>query len=269
MFDEKIFLLIAVILYGLSSAFYISCFVLKKSVLSVTGSWITRIGFIVHSIALILRFVEAGRLPLTSQYEFAASFSWGIVFSYLVLEWKYKLKVLGLFAMPIILLVTFYTIMQSSEIKPLMPSLQSNWLIFHVGTAVFSYGAFAIACAVSVMYIIKENLKRDSFTQQNLPHLDKLDQVSYRAIAFGFFMLTLVIATGAIWAERAWGRYWRWDPKETWSFITWVIYAIYLHVRMNRSWKNKKAAWYAIIGFGAIIFTYIGVNTFMVGYHSY
>ncbi len=150
-----------------------------------------------------------------------------------------------------------------------MPSLQSNWLFFHVGTAVFSYGAFAIACAVSVMYVIRDNMKNDSFTQQNLPQFHELDQISYRAIAFGFFMLTLVISTGAIWAERAWGRYWRWDPKETWSFITWVIYAIYLHVRLNRKWKNRKVAWYAIIGLGAIIFTFVGVNTLMSGYHSY
>ena len=171
--------------------------------------------------------------------------------------------------MPIVLIVTFYAALQSTEIKPLMPALQSKWLFIHVSTAIFSYGAFAIACAVSIMFLTRDRFKEDEFNSKYLPQKEVLDQISYKAIAFGFFMLTVVMATGAIWAESAWGRYWRWDPKETWSFVTWIIYAIYLHVRLNKGWRNKKAAWYCIIGFIAVIFTYIGVNTLLVGYHSY
>jgi len=96
-----------------------------------------------------------------------------------------------------------------------------------------------------------------------------MDAISYRAISLGFITLTVVIISGAIWTEKAWGRYWQWDPKGTWSFITWIIYAIYLHIRLSKGWKNKKAAWYAILGFISIIFTYIGVNTLLAGYHSY
>jgi cytochrome c-type biogenesis protein CcsB len=269
MLDEKQGFLFAIILYGLSALAYLIFFISRKLKYSSYGSWLVRAGLLFHTIALTTRNVEASHLPLTTQYEFATSFAWGISLTFIAFEWKYKFKTLGLFATPLILIITFYAALQSSEIKPLMPALQSKWLFVHVSTAIFSYGAFAIACAISVMFIFREKFKDDEFTSKHLPQLEMLDQISYKAIGFGFFMLTLVIVTGAIWAERAWGRYWRWDPKETWSFVTWVIYAIYLHVRLNKGWKNKKAAWYAVIGFIAIIFTYIGVNTLLVGYHSY
>ena len=112
-------------------------------------------------------------------------------------------------------------------------------------------------------------MKEDEFHRRELPDAEKLDLISYRTVSLGFLFLTLVIVTGAIWAERAWGRYWSWDPKETWSLITWIIYALYLHVRLNRGWKGKKAAWFAVIGFLCVVFTYIGVNTLIPGIHSY
>ncbi|WFA07804.1 c-type cytochrome biogenesis protein CcsB [Tissierella sp. Yu-01] len=269
MLGEKEGLIIAIILYVLAMFIYIMLFTSKKIRYSKYGSWLLRFGFVFHTIAILNRTVEAGRLPLASQYEFATSFAWAISLSFIVYEWKYKFKTLGIFVTPFILAVTVYAALQSAEIKPLMPVLQSEWLFFHVSTAIFSYGSFAIACAVSVVYIIREKLKDDEFTLRHLPQQEALDQMAYKAISFGFFMLTLVIVTGAIWAERAWGRYWRWDPKETWSFITWIIYAIYLHVRLNKGWKNKKAALYSVIGFAAVIFTYIGVNTLLSGFHSY
>lgn len=269
MLNEKLFFTAAIIFYGLSSFSYLILFILKRLEFSNYGIWLVRSGFLFHTVALILRAMEAGRLPLTNQYEFASSFAWGIALTFIIVEWIYKFKTLGLFATPFMLVISFYAIMQSSEIEPLMPALQSRWLVVHVSTAIFSYGAFAIACAVSLIYLTRENFKEDDFTMRHLPQLEALDYIGYKAITFGFFMLTIVIVTGAIWAERAWGRYWRWDPKETWSFVTWIIYALYLHVRLNRGWKNKKAAWYAIIGFAAVVFTYIGVNTLLVGLHSY
>lgn len=269
MLNEKLFFTAAIVFYGLSSVSYLILFILKRLEFSKYGIWLARAGFILHTLALILRTFEAGRLPLTNQYEFANSFAWGIALAFIVVEWKYKFKTLGTFATPFILVICFYAIMQSPEIEPLMPALQSRWLVIHVSTAIFSYGAFAIACAVSIIYITRERFKEDEFTTKHLPQLESLDHIGYKSISFGFFMLTIVIVTGAIWAERAWGRYWRWDPKETWSLVTWIIYAIYLHVRLNKGWKNKKAAWYAIIGFTAVIFTYIGVNSLLAGLHSY
>lgn len=269
MFGEKEGFIIAIILYVLSCFAYITLITFRNLKYSKYASWFVRGGLIFHTIAIFTRTVEAGRLPLTSQYEFATCFAWGISLTFIIYEWKFKFKTLGVFATPFILAVTVYAALQSSEIKPLMPVLNSNWLFIHVATAIFSYGAFAIACAVSIIYLTREKFKEDDFTTKHLPGREVLDQIGYKAISFGFFMLTLVMVTGAIWAERAWGRYWRWDPKETWSFVTWIIYAIYLHVRVSKGWKNKKAAWYAIIGFAAVIFTYIGVNTLMSGFHSY
>ncbi|MDF2591311.1 MAG: ccsA1 [Clostridia bacterium] len=269
MFGEKQGFLTALILYSLAALAYIIFLISRKLAYSNYGSWLVRAGLLFHTGALVMRTVQTSYLPLTSQYEFATSFAWGISLFFVGFEWKYKIRSLGAFATPLILIVTFYAALQSAEIKPLMPALQSKWLVVHVSTAVLSYGAFAVACAVSIMFIIRDKIKEDEFTSKHMPQLGVLDNISYKAITFGFFMLTLVIITGAIWAERAWGRYWQWDPKETWSFVTWVIYALYLHVRLNRGWKNKKAAWYAVIGFASILFTYIGVNTILVGYHSY
>ncbi len=259
----------ALALYAFSLVGYLCFFILRREKYAAYGSLLVKFGFLFHTLSLATRAVEASRLPLSNQYEFATSFAWGIAFSFIAFEWRYKLKLLGCFVLPLLLLVAFYAAMQSKEIMPLMPALQSRWIVIHVSTAVFSYGAFAIACGVSIMYIIRDRLEEDRFINKHLPNLRVLDIISYRAIALGFIMLTIVIISGAIWAERAWGRYWQWDPKETWSFITWIIYAIYLHVRLTKGWKDKKAAWFAVIGFASIIFTYIGVNTLLVGYHSY
>ena len=112
-------------------------------------------------------------------------------------------------------------------------------------------------------------MKEDSFWGQHIPKPEKVDLISYRSVCLGMLFLSLTILTGAIWAEQAWGSYWSWDPKETWSLVTWIIYAVYLHLRLRRGWKGKTAAWFAVIGFICVIFTYIGVNTFLPGIHSY
>lgn len=269
MFDERYSFIITLILYSLSMVCYFTFFMFRKEKFSNYGSLLVKVGIVFHTIALTTRAVEASRLPLANQYEFATSFAWGIAVSFVGFEWKYRFKALGTFVTPLLLVVVFYAALQSREIRPLMPALQSNWITIHVSTAIFSYGAFAIACGVSIMYLIRDRFKHDVFLANYMPSFEKLDLISYRAIALGFVMLTVVIISGAIWAEKAWGRYWQWDPKETWSFITWIIYSIYLHVRLTKGWKDKKAAWFAVLGFLAILFTYIGVNTLLVGYHSY
>jgi len=269
MFGENQSFILAILHYTLATIAYFIFFIFRKEKLSSYGSTLVKVGLAFHTISLVSRTVTAARLPISNQYEFATSFAWGISLFYLIFEKKYKYKILGTFATPIILILIYYAAMQSKDIRPLMPALQSNWIIIHVVTAIFSYGAFAVACAISIMYVLRDHLKEDAFIRKHMPNLDLLDTMSYRAIAVGFITLTLVIVTGAIWAEKAWGRYWQWDPKETWSFITWVIYSIYLHVRLTKDWKGKKAAWFSIIGFVSILFTYIGVNTILVGYHSY
>ncbi|NLK64842.1 MAG: c-type cytochrome biogenesis protein CcsB [Tissierellia bacterium] len=224
-------------------------------------------GFIVHTAAMILRVIESGRLPFSNQFEFASSFTWGIVLIFLIIQFYYKFSSLGAFVMPLAFLMMGYASMLSKDIKPLMPALQSRWLTIHVGAAVISYGSFAVACGLAVMYLL--NRKNMHKADSKLPDAEAYDYLSYRIIAFGFLMLTIVIVTGAIWAKYAWSRYWAWDPKETWSLITWLIYSVYLHLRFNRGWRGKPAAWFAVIGFVCVIFTFVGVNILLPGLHSY
>ena len=150
-----------------------------------------------------------------------------------------------------------------------MPALQSRWLGFHVSMAIISYGSFGVAFAVAMVLVFGNRLKAGGLTDRHLPDEDTLDLIIYRAVALGFLFLSLCIVTGAIWAQKAWGSYWSWDPKETWSLITWIIYAIFLHLRLNRGWRGRKAAVFAIVGFLCVIFTYVGVNTLLAGLHSY
>jgi cytochrome c-type biogenesis protein CcsB len=227
---------------------------------------ITLIGFLFHTVAMVVRTLGAGRLPFSNQYEFALSFGWGIVLSFLVLHKMYKFSSIGAFVMPLGILVMGYASLQSRAVRPLMPALQSHWLTFHVGTAILSYGAFALACGIAVIYIIDS--KRTS-EKRILKDPEISDMLSYRVIVFGLLMLTIVIISGAIWAQKAWSRYWAWDPKETWSLITWIIYAIYLHLRLRRNWRGKAAAWFAIIGFISVLFTFVGVNILLPSIHSY
>lgn len=229
---------------------------------------LTVVGFIVHTLAMILRVVESGRLPFSNQFEFASSFTWGIVLCYLVIHFYYKFTSVGAFVMPLAFLMMGYASVLPKEIKPLMPALQSNWLSFHVGSAIISYGSFAVACGLSIMYLINSK-NMNSAKSEILPDEEACDYLSYRVIAFGYLMLTVVIVSGAIWAKYAWSRYWAWDPKETWSLITWIIYSVYLHLRFNRGWKGKPAAWFAVIGFVCVIFTFVGVNILLPGLHSY
>lgn len=266
---ETILFTAAVVAYLAATVLYFVFFSMKKEWAGKWGGHIMVLGFGVHTLALIVRGVGAGRLPLTNQYEFATSFAWGISLCYLFFMKKYGFRAMGVFVAPVVFLIIGYAAMQSREVNELMPALQSNWLSIHVSTAIISYGAFGVAFGGSMLYLFRGKMAKDEFRRKELPEWDRLDLISYRAISLGFLFLTLVIVTGAIWAERAWGRYWSWDPKETWSLITWIIYALYLHMRLTKGWRGKKAAWFAVIGFICVVFTYIGVNTLLPGLHSY
>lgn len=266
---ENVMFTIAMAAYLASMVLYVLFFVLKKDVTGKIADIIVAAAFVFHTIALITRGIGAGRLPMTNQYEFATSFAWGICACYLIFLWRYKFRALGAFVTPVIFIVIGYAAMQSREVRDLMPALRSNWLAIHVSSAIISYGAFGVSFAVSLMFLLRQKMANNAFWQEHIPQEKRLDLISYRAVSLGFLFLTFVMVTGAIWAEHAWGSYWSWDPKETWSLITWIIYAIYLHLRISRGWKGKSAALFAVIGFICVIFTYIGVNTFLPGIHSY
>lgn len=234
---------------------------------------ITIMGWCANTGTLILRTIESGHAPYASLYESMILLAWAIVLGYIFIEFAYKLKIIG----GIIVSIGFLTMLVASilpyryqNVEGLNPALQSNWLIVHVFVTFIGYAGFAIACGLSVLYLIMENREeQDKTFFSRFPDKYKLDELSYRAIAFGFPFLTLGIITGAIWARYAWGTYWSWDPKETWSLIAWFIYAGYLHARMTTGWRGRRTAWFSIIGFLSILFLYWGVSFILPGLHAY
>ncbi|AFM42766.1 cytochrome c-type biogenesis protein CcsB [Desulfosporosinus acidiphilus SJ4] len=235
---------------------------------------ITFIGLIGNTAAIVVRMIIAQRPPLSNGYEFILTFCWGIVAVYLFTELRFKIKYLGSFVMPVPFLLIMFIIMSMGPeerlVQAIPPALKSQWLTFHVVTAMFAYGAFAISFGLGLMYLLKcQTLAKSSHNSSRIPSLQVLDELSYKIVGFAFPLLTLCIITGAIWANYAWGTYWSWDPKETWSLITWIIYAGYLHARLMYGWKGKRAAWMAVFGFLAVLFTFFGVNYFLPGLHSY
>ncbi len=266
---ENTLFTITMVLYFAAMIFYFLFIAFKKDGLSKIAVGIQLAGFALHTAALICRGIGAGRLPLTNQYEFATSFAWGLSLVSLIFLWRFRFPVLGAFAAPVIFLVIGYAAMQSKEVKDLMPALRSNWLGFHVSTAIIAYGAFGVSFVLGLLYLFRGKAKAGSFWDRHVPNEKTLDLIEYRSVCLGLLFLSFTIITGAIWAERAWGSYWSWDPKETWSLITWLIYAAYLHQRLRLGWKGKAAAIFAVVGFVCVLFTYVGVNTLLPGLHSY
>ncbi|MCR5296120.1 MAG: c-type cytochrome biogenesis protein CcsB [Clostridiales bacterium] len=242
---------------------------LKKERAAKIAAWAQGAGLVLHTAALVIRGIAAGRVPMTNQYEFATCFAWALCLVSLVFIRKYRFSVLGVFAVPVVFLIMGYAAMQNREVRPLMAALQSNWLVFHVTTAILAYGSFGVSCVLGTIFLIRNRMKENGFLDQHIPASDKLDIIEYRSVCLGLLFLTITIITGAFWAQKCWGSYWSWDPKETWSLVTWIIYALYLHLRIMRGWKGKAAAIFAVVGFICVIFTYLGVNTFLPGLHSY
>lgn len=265
-------------IYFASFISYLLMLVMGKGFLGRTGTWSSFAGLLAHSAAIILRWINSyklgmGHAPFSNLYESLVFFSWTIVILYLVVEFRTKNRTLGAFVMPLAFLALAYASFSpdiSSHIQPLIPALQSNWLISHVITCFLGYAAFALSFGLSIMYLLKR-LDRDEKTKifmKLIPKPGVLDDLNNQMVVIGFLMLTLGIITGSVWAHSAWGSYWSWDPKETWSLITWLIYAAVLHSRMVRGWRGKKISILCLIGFGCVLFTYFGVN-YLPGLHSY
>ncbi len=229
-------------------------------------------GFVIHTSSIVFRYVSSGHLPITSLHEASSFFAWCIVLIFFFLEYRYRLDLLGPFTMPVVFILMLSSSIFPREIKELSPVLQSYWLGIHTFLAFLGDAAFAMAFGIGIMYLIQEHhlkTKRLGGLFQRLPSLQILDEVNYRLITLGFPLLTLAIITGALWAESAWGSYWRWDPKEVWSLITWFIYALVLHARLTAGWRGRKAAVLSIVGFLSVIFTFFGVNLILKGLHAF
>ncbi|MBU6164019.1 MAG: c-type cytochrome biogenesis protein CcsB [Candidatus Nanopelagicaceae bacterium] len=238
---------------------------------------IATIFFIIATAALTLgviaRGLSATRVPWGNMYEFSITGALTFAIAYLIIGRKYDLRWLGLPITILILIIlgTAITLLYRPS-APLVPALQSTWLVVHVAAAIFSGGLFLLSNTVASAYLWIDRMERRggrSEFAKRLPSLEVLDQLSYRLVAFVFPLWTFAIIAGAIWAEAAWGRYWGWDPKETWSFITWILYAAYLHARVTAGWKGRKAAWLSLIAGSSYLFNYVYINVWGTGRHTY
>jgi len=319
--------------YFVAFLFYTIYTFSKSSWASKLATALAWLGVILQGAGFVVRGIEKARVnmvsdwtafykyaPFTNMYESLMLFGWTAVLLYLIFEWKYKNKAFGMFVIPLALIGELSTQILgfSAEAQPLVPALQSNWLLFHVVTTFIGYAAAAVSAGIAYAYFIK----RDDITEfdwtvifvttwfifffiiysayrQNallylgisagaaavfcgllylmrrigiskiLPSPETMEQIMYQSVAVGFVFLTIGIILGAVWAKYAWGGYWSWDPKETWSLITWLVYAAYLHARYIKGLRGKPLAYFTIVGFLSVIFTYYGVNLIIPGLHSY
>ncbi|MBI4498035.1 MAG: cytochrome c biogenesis protein CcsA [Chloroflexi bacterium] len=243
---------------------YLLSLVRQQKALAAYGSFLVTMSLILLTGSLALRWVAAGRGPFSNMYEFSLSFAWGTIAGYSYLEHRYRTPQLGALVVPVAAALLWYASTLPSEIAPLVPALQNDLLLtLHVAVAVIAYGAFAAAFGAGLAYLVQRSARFPW-----LPAPQVLDNMGYRAVVIGFPFMGLVIILGAIWADVAWGRYWSWDPKETASLVTWLVYGGYLHARHVASWRGNRSAALLVLGFGATLFTYFG-NLFFTGLHSY
>ena len=231
---------------------------------------VTLFGWVAHLATIVTRGFAAHRVPWGNMYEFSTVVAFIVVTAFLVLLARQKARWLGVFVLlPVVLYLGLAGTVLYVKAGPLVPALNSYWLKIHVVAAMTRDRRCSSSAASSRSSTWRSCAARRARCSRGCPDAAALDRLTYGLVAFAFPIWTFAIMAGAIWAEAAWGRYWGWDPKETWSFITWVIYAAYLHSRATAGWKGKRAAYFAVAAFGALIINYYVVNTFIVGLHSY
>lgn len=268
-----------VILFELSLTFYFLSTIVgvielfrRRKAASKATRYLAITGFLFHTANIVTRYVEGGHIPVTNLHEATSFLSWCIVVLFLFHEYRYRLGLLSSFIMPIVFVLMLSSSVFPREIKELSPVLKSYWFGIHVTLAFLGDAAFAMACGIGIMYLVQERYIKSKHLGGlflKLPNLQVLDEVNYHLITLGFPLLTLAIITGVIWANTAWGTYWRWDPKEVWSLITWLIYALVLHLRLTVGWRGKKAAMLSIAGFLVILFAFFGVTLLLKGIHVF
>jgi cytochrome c-type biogenesis protein CcsB len=270
--NESTLFALAFVIYGAAAAVYFAFQFTKRENLARLGYIFSAVGLAVHTAALILRTIESGHAPFTNMYESLSFLAWSAILAYVVIEGKYRIRKAGPYLMLIVIgiMALASSPLMPSGATPLVPALQSYWLWLHVSVTLLGEAFFAVAFITSIMYLIADSREKKGIHKEDAISAERLDSISYRCVAIGFPLFTLGgLVFGMVWAYKAWGTYWSWDPKEVWSLITWFVFALYLHTRVVMGWKGRRSAVVAILGFLAALFTYFGVNYLLSGLHSY
>ncbi len=260
------------LVYLAASIFYLVSMIGKRPQAGRIGRWLLLAGIIFHAACFAVQHSTARGTPVTSLHESLSFFAWCLILLFLLLDLRFRLSVMGAFAAPLAFLSMVASALSPNIVVQLSPVLKSWLFPVHIMFAFLGNAAFALAVGAGVMYLIQNRmLKSKHFTgiYQLLPSLDVLDRVNYTCLSIGFPLMTLGIISGAFWANTAWGTYWRWDPKETWALITWFLYAALLHGRLSTGWRGRRAAIFSIIAFIFLLFTFLGVNLLLSGYHTF
>lgn len=261
MTSEIILMWAAITFYTIGCIAFVFGAVFKQDKLVTAGLWISLAGLLPHAIAIGIRWVHVGHAPYLGFYEVVSSYAFAAVLALGVIAWiRPSMRIAGIAIMPVALLMIGAAMLAPKSPLDITPTLASYWLTIHVTFAKLSYSSFIAAFAIALVYLIRERKPvAEGSVLSRLPEQSVLDDLSFRFVAVGFIFLSVMIVAGAIWANEAWGRYWSWDPIETWSLLTWIVYAGYLHARLTLGWRGRRAAWYAVLALPVMAFTAIGV----------
>jgi cytochrome c-type biogenesis protein CcsB len=263
--------LIVILFYLSSTALYATYFIKQKDFLYQTGYYLLLIGFLIHFLGIGIQYTKTGIFPAGNLKENLSIASGAVAGVFLLLKYKFNLKILGIYTAPLaatVMIISF--VLPGSPPEPNL-LFKNFWLILHVTVIFIGEASFALACGAGILYLAQEHAiktKNHGFFYRRLPSLDLIDSTGYACIVFGFTLLTIGLITGSIYAKSVWGRFWSWDPKEVWSMISWLLYAILLHQRLTMGWRGRRAAIMAIVGFAALMFTFFGVNFLLTGHHG-
>ncbi|MCP4100724.1 MAG: c-type cytochrome biogenesis protein CcsB [Lentisphaerae bacterium] len=255
----------------MSTASYIAYLFLQKNYLHKSGRYFLIAGFFCHSVLIGYGCAKSGHLPVYNLHETLLLTGWAIAGVFLVFQHKFNLRVLGIYAAPLVTIVTVVSSQAPADSVQAKNILNSIWLVFHVILIFIGYASFTLACGTGILYLVQEHAikaKKRGFFFKRLPSLNLLDTTGYSFIASGFALLTIGLISGFIYAKFAWGKFWSWDPKEVWAGIMWLFYAVLLHERLVVGWRGRKAAIMSIIGFAVLLFTFFGVNFLLKGHHG-
>jgi cytochrome c-type biogenesis protein CcsB len=258
-------------LYALSTATYVTFLFLQKKSMYRHGVWLLSAGFVLHTLSIGYETYASGYIPVNTLRDTLSFAAWAVAGVFLLFQYRYRLKVMGIFAAPLATITMAVVAAMPPTAIVAKPVLKSLWLVSHVTFIFVGEAGMALACGLGVLYLIQEKAiksKKPGFFFRRLPSLDQLDSAGYGCILGGFLMMTLGLIMGVVYAKTIWGRFWSWDPKEVWSGITWLLYAVMIHLRLSVGWQGRRSAIMAIIGFATVLFTFLGVNFFLPGHHG-